>query len=455
MSADNKPLYQIVVEAGVNRGGEFSIPAAGARVGRSGQNDIALTDPLLSRHHCRFEMRGAELWVVDLASANQTLVNGKVIEDIRLQAGDAVQVGDTVMRVVAAGGAAPAAAPALSTASTPSEPADPAAIRSEKPLIDLGLDRRNELPSAARHGLRPLLWSVAGVAVLIIGAMVIPPYFAENKNTGPRQIAEVQDLTLQIHYEKVEADPTTIFRYELSLAPDNVIAVRIDDLKQDNHPRKESKIKDTERVKDLARELLSSGFFSLDPSYAGISPQPGALNTWDLTIIVGRKANHCRVVNRLEPEVFRAVRERIETFGKNELGIWAIQFTRDKLVDLAAESFRIGRKSYDERETHYGNLYQAINRLKEAEFYLETVEPKPVFFAEIVEARRKATEELDLRYKEQRFSADRASKLQDWQTAAQELRVLRELVPDRNDERYKDATRDLLDVEARLKPHRK
>jgi len=456
MSADNKPLYKVVVEAGPNRNCEFAIPAAGARVGRSSQNDIALTDPLLSRHHCRFELRGAELWLVDLASANQTLVNGKVIEDSRLQVGDAVQVGDTVMRVVAMGGATPATPvvpPAIAAGATPSVPACLPAVPAEKPLIDLGLDRRDEQPSSARHNLRPLLWSVAGVAVLLLGAV----YFIDTGGgkPPPRQIAEVEDLTLQIQYEKIEADPAGVFRYELSLAPDNAIAVRIDDLKQNNHPRKEGRIKDAERVRDLARELLASGFFKLDASYAGINPQPGALNAWDLTIVVGRKTHHCRVVNRLEPEIFRTVRERIETFGQNELGIWAIQFSRDKLVDLAAETFRVGRKNYDEREIQYGNLYQAIKNFKLASFYLQTVEPKPEFFAEIAEASRKAIEELDQRYKEQNFRADRAINMQEWQTAAQELRVLRELVPDRDDDRYKDATRKLVDIEPRLKPHRK
>ena len=149
------------------------------------------------------------------------------------------------------------------------------------------------------------------------------------------------------------------------------------------------------------------------------------------------------------------MRERIETFGKNELGIWAIQFSRDKLIDLAAEAFRVGRKNYDEREIQYGNLFQSIIRFDEAAFYLQTVNPKPDFESEVVESRRRAQEELSRRYKDQCFRADRASNLQDWQTAAQELRVLRELVPDRNDERYKDATRKLIDVEARLKPRRK
>jgi hypothetical protein len=451
MSADNKPLFKVVVEAGPNRGGEFVIPVAGARVGRSSQNDIALTDPLLSRHHCRFELRGAELWAVDLASANQTQVNGRMIEEIRLNAGDAVQVGDTIMRVVSMSGAEPSLPAAPAADATPPGPPGPA-VQPGKPLIDLGLDRRDELPSAPRHNLRPILWSVAGVAVLLLGALLL---IDTSPKPLPRQITEVQDLTLQIQYEKVEADPTSIFRYEMTLAPDNTIAIRIDDLKQDNHPRKELRIPDAERVRDLARELLASGFFKLDPSYVGISSQPGALNSWDLTIIIGRKAHRCRVVNRLEPEIFRAVRERLETFGKNELGIWAIQFSRDKLIDLAAEAFRVGRKNYDERDIQYGNLLQSIVRFKEAEFYLETVEPKPEFFAEVDESRLRAVAELDRRYKDQRFRADRAINLQDWQGAAQELRVLRELVPDRNDDRYKDATRKLVDVEARLKPRRK
>lgn len=459
MSADNKPLFKIVVEAGPNRDCEYAIPAAGARVGRSSQNDIALSDPLLSRHHCRYELRGAELWVVDLASANQTLVNGKVIEENRLNVGDAVQVGDTIMRVHAMGGAlpavpvsaTPAVAPTISSATTQPVPTSPAVLP-EKPLIDLGLDRRDELPPAARHNLRPLLWSVAGVAVLLLGILLLVD---TNPKPPAKTIAEVQDLTLQIMYEKIEADPTSVFRYEMTLSPDNNIAIRIDDLKQDNHPRKELRIPDAERVKDLARELLASGFFKLDASYVGINPQPDALNSWDLTIIIGRKVHRCRVINRLEPEIFRTVRERIETFGKNELGIWAIQFSRDKLVDLATEAFRVARKDYDEREIQYGNLFQAIKKFKEAKFYLDTVEPKPEFFAEIDEALRKAVEDLDQRYKDQRFRADRAINLPDWQAAAQELRVLRELVPDRDDDRYKDATSKLIDVEARLKPRRK
>jgi hypothetical protein len=451
MNDAGKPSYTLVVETGAPLAGEFPVPALGARLGRSSQNDIALPDLLLSRHHCRFELRGEELWVIDLASANQTLVNGKTIEECRLHPGDAVQVGDTILRVTTTAGAAPPAARPRSD----TLPAGPTLTESPSPLpvIDLGLDRQSTTRALPRGNWRPLLWSVAGIAILIIGILLLvdttpPP-------PPPKPVTDVQDTTLQIYYEKVEADASSIFRYELALTPDSNIAIRIDDLQQDNHPRKEQRIRDTDRLRDLAQELLSSGFFKLDENYIGINPQAGALNSWDLTIIIGRQAHRCRVVNRLEPELFRAVRERIETFGQNELGIWAIQFSRDKLLELASDALRVARKFYDEREIQYGNLFQSIRRFKEAEFYLETVEPKPAFYEAIQNGRRQAMEELDRRFAEQRFRADRASNMGEWQTAAEQLRILRELIPDRTDDRYTDATRKLLDVEARLRARRK
>jgi hypothetical protein len=439
MSGDVRPAFKVVVEAGPNRGREFALPAAGARVGRSSQNDIALTDPLLSRHHCRFEMRGPELWVVDLASANQTMVGGRPVEEVRLVAGDAVTVGDTVMRVQALEAAVPAAA-------------GPGAAGAGLPVIDLGLDRKEEPAPSSRHLLRPLLWTIGAACVLLLGTLYILDS-RRGRKSDARPVPETRDLTLEIAYEKVEADADGIFRYAMTVAPDGTLAIRIDDLKENRHVRKEKKV-DPALLRDLSADLLAGGFFKLDPTYSGINSRPGALDLWDLTVVVGRHVQHCRVANRLEPEVFRAVREKLETFGQNELGLWAIQFSHDKLVTKATEKWREGRKKYDERDIEYGNLFAAIQCFREAEFYLETVDPKPDFHKDLADARRQAGEELDRRYREQRFRADRAINLQDWPTAAQELRVLREMLPERGDDRYQEATRKLLDVEARLKKHR-
>jgi pSer/pThr/pTyr-binding forkhead associated (FHA) protein len=438
MSEENKPLYKLIVEAGPDKGQEFALPFAGARIGRSSQNDIALTDPLLSRHHCRMEMRGTELWAVDLASANQTLVNGKAIEEMRLSVGNKVQIGDTIMRVATLDGST-------------SEPVAPAAtVSAEMPVIDLGLSHGKETAAAPhRNVLRPLLWAVAGAAVLLLGATFILDD-QKSKKPAVQPVAEAHDLTMQIVYEKIEADPDSIFRYAMTLSPDGMLAICIDDLREKRHVRQEKKV-DQNLLNALAHDIESGGFFALDPAYVGINANPGAMNTWDLTIIIGRRAHRCHVANRIEPDVFRAVREKIETFGKNELGLWAIQFSREKLVELASDACRVGKKFYDDRDVNYGNLATAIQHFKEADFYLQTIDPKPDFYAAIVEGRRQATEELDNRYKDQKFRVDRASNLQDWPTAVKELRVLRDMIPDRNDDRNKEAEQKLNDAEMRLR----
>ena len=68
---------------------------------------------------------------------------------------------------------------------------------------------------------------------------------------------------------------------------------------------------------------------------------------------------------------------------------------------------------------------------------------------------REAKAELDRRYREQCFRADKAINLRDWATALAELRTLCDLVPDDRDPRHAEANAKLLDVEARQKGGRK
>jgi len=62
-------------------------------IGRSIDNDIRLSGPLSSRHHCRIEVRGAKAWVVDLESANGTKLNEQSVERAGLTEGDVIGIG--------------------------------------------------------------------------------------------------------------------------------------------------------------------------------------------------------------------------------------------------------------------------------------------------------------------------------------------------------------------------
>lgn len=436
--------YTLVIDDGPLKGRRYPVSSAGIKLGRSSQCDITIKDLLLSRSHCRFELRGDELWVIDLASANQTLVNDKAVDETRLTSNDLIKAGQTLLRVeqTAGDGAEPPPAP---------PPATPSDV-----VIDLGFGKDDTHAAPSKKSfLRPAIWTLAAVLILIIGTTLIlePGGKSGKQETKPSTIQQAK--TLQLEYEKVEAGTDNIFRYELSLSPDGVLAVKIDDLSGKNrHVRKEKKI-DATRLSELASDIESSGFFSLEDAYTGFAAKPNTLNEWTMTVAIGKKAHTCRVVNRLEPETFKSLREMLETFSKNELGIWAIQFSTDKLTALAKDALSVARKKYDERDVKYGNLSESIRSYREAVFYLDTVNPKPDFYSDIVDGVENAEGELAKRYEEQRFRADRAINLSDWAAADRELKILCELIPDRADSRHQEATRKLIDVESRLKKARR
>src|SRR5437868_10442146 len=62
-------------------------------VGRTEGNDLVLNHPSVSRKHARFEVRGDDLWIVDLKSTNGVKVNGNLITESQVAAGDKLLIG--------------------------------------------------------------------------------------------------------------------------------------------------------------------------------------------------------------------------------------------------------------------------------------------------------------------------------------------------------------------------
>jgi len=62
-------------------------------VGREGDADIRIDEPLVSRGHARIESRGDGYVVLDLGSTNLTKVNGVVVTECILRPGDEVRFG--------------------------------------------------------------------------------------------------------------------------------------------------------------------------------------------------------------------------------------------------------------------------------------------------------------------------------------------------------------------------
>lgn len=431
----------LIVESGKDSGKEIHVPAGGSRLGRAEKNDIILGDPLLSRYHCRFLFTPeGTLMVADLASSNATMVNNVEVMEQVLKLGDLVQVGDTVLKVVNAGTQAPAAAPAVAG-------------------VDLGLAAAPKVNRTIPSGGEPQkgkglgkskLIGIAGsvlIVVLVVFAIAVLMKPSDDGSAAPVAPVPEPDV-LSVEYEKVEADASNIFRYHLTITPELDIAIEIDDLMNNRTVRKEKKL-DEDLVQNLIRHIKNSTYFDLRNEYTGV--QPEVFNQWDLAITINEKTHSVRVLNRPEPEAFKDIREEIEVFGKNELGLWAIQFSTEKLVEMAKNSYLAAKTLFAERAVKYSNLFDALQNFQKVVIDLETVEPKPDFYADAVAMITQCRDMLQSQYDDLSFQVERSIRLQEWETAASRLRVIQEMIPDRSDDRNKQARKQLLDVEERIK----
>ncbi len=92
---------RIIEPAGGQRVVEFD--GTGLTIGRASDNDLVLPDGRVSRHHARLSGRRGTLVFSDLGSTNGSRVNGVVVGELVLGAGDRIELGDTTVVVEVAG----------------------------------------------------------------------------------------------------------------------------------------------------------------------------------------------------------------------------------------------------------------------------------------------------------------------------------------------------------------
>lgn len=448
---------ELLITSGPMAGTRFEVGAGGVRLGRSSSNDVCIPDEELSRNHCLFEQSGeAGIRVTDLASANGTFVNGEQLgsDSRELVAGDAMEVGSTAISVVG------------------EEP--PPAQRHATPVargasIDLGLGK---VPAAASQGkarpsarkpdgppramLANVLWIVAALIVAVAIAVVLcAPRDSEKPVVAPVAEEKPEKKLISLCYEKIEADASRVFSYRMDVDKSGVLHVAFDDVPGENrHVDKKAKLSE-KAVKRILEVLDRPGFVALDDEYTGSSVEDeNALKSFRIRVVRWNSIKDVLVENTQEPDAFREVREALEAFSRNELGIWAVQYSKEKLIELSEESAKVGDTKWEDREVEYGNLSASIKAYKDALFYLETINPKPESFTTVKERLARSEAELKQRYEDQRFLVDKAINLGDWEVAQSELKILCELVPERDDPRHAEANARLVDVENRMKKAR-
>ena len=440
---------ELFVKSGPLEGQRFEVTEAGLRLGRSSSCEISVPDPALSRNQCLFELREGRVWVTDLASANGTAVNGEELgtSSRELFPGDRVQAGDSELVVVGAG---------AERGGSAVDGDDSAPVEQAGETVDLGLSPQKdegaaEAATAKGSPMRLILWLLL---VLVLGgsaaAILLIPRDGASDGVGPVARPLAPAKLWSVSYEKVEASTKGICRYAITVDAAGNMEAALDDVPEsDRHVKKSATLSEKARA-ELDRIFSSSALYKLDREYTGPA-RPGELNRYEFRIARGATAFSCLVENAPEPDAFREARMALETFSQNELGIWAIQYSGEKLTEMSREARRSADAKWEERDVNYGNLAAALKLYDEAVMDLETVNPKPEDYGELITKRDMVRAELERRYRDQRFEADRAVNMGDWDRARNELRVLCELIPDNRDPRHAEAAAKLVDVENRLK----
>ncbi len=100
--------YALRFISGKYQGGEVPLPPeAEIVIGRSSDLDMVLVEDMVSRRHAKMFVNGDEVVVQDLGSTNGTFVNGERVKRAKVNEGDRILIGTSIIKLVALDASAP------------------------------------------------------------------------------------------------------------------------------------------------------------------------------------------------------------------------------------------------------------------------------------------------------------------------------------------------------------
>ena len=91
------PAAQLLISSPLGSFPPLNIPPSGLTIGRTADNQLAINDVKASRSHACIECVNNVWFVIDLGSANGTLVNGVRVERRALRENDRITIGQTTL----------------------------------------------------------------------------------------------------------------------------------------------------------------------------------------------------------------------------------------------------------------------------------------------------------------------------------------------------------------------
>jgi pSer/pThr/pTyr-binding forkhead associated (FHA) protein len=97
-----KPITRgwLVIRSGPQQGDSYTLSESSYTIGRGHHNDIAITDPGISRSHALLNHRDGSFFLYDAGSTAGTWINGEKVSGSNWEKGSALQVGETILTLV-------------------------------------------------------------------------------------------------------------------------------------------------------------------------------------------------------------------------------------------------------------------------------------------------------------------------------------------------------------------
>ncbi len=192
------PSPKLFCVKGPMAGREWTVTKTEMVIGRGQENDVCIDHRSMSRAHAKLVMSGQTFRIIDMGSANKTLVNGEEYAQVDLKRGDVIELGHVRLRLVWPGEPTPAIETGPDTAFEEStEVGRPR--RAEGEAAPPMLTRTMSSPLANSRTL--IIAGSVGVAVAVV-AVVLVMAFSDEAPKPPQQAPPAQRIVI------ADSDPT-------------------------------------------------------------------------------------------------------------------------------------------------------------------------------------------------------------------------------------------------------
>lgn len=197
-------MAYLIVKTADGKVREINLEKDAFSIGRLPDNELALQDNLISRHHSKIVKQGKKHIVSDLKSANGTLVNKKRVDKKTLVNNDEIQIGTTTL--IFKEGQPTGTTPSPTTATQPTVKAPPGMLGSEviKSIGDMPMGYRLDAKDYIDRGesvimaAKPITQSKDSERFFIL-------YQLGKTVTSTTSLDEVLDITMSFIFDCIKA----------------------------------------------------------------------------------------------------------------------------------------------------------------------------------------------------------------------------------------------------------